>query len=374
MVRKECAQPVQQACICLCASIIHKDERRAIDMTDLFSVWNEEKVFWETLNVMILAFPSNYQWIESFLQEYRQSWDWTKDCSVYFIESGRSVMFSAILLFIRGPPQRDTGDPVLSPADISYAKDYAEWFYGRRTPSYSSLKFLNKYEKEPEFHESKSRITTILSSCFQESSVEEHEETSEIVNTLTQLIRKMVEEFPGHPSSGTEPYAVKVRGGGIKTSSSTISLSGSAIRTGVSSIRGMSVSHSLGNGASGARRRIGKANREVCVNEYAVDWSTKRGRQMGREVNHAFRVSEVVSRRSMILNEYYDSVEMMLMKQCRKAFKAKKEMERLKRMQNHGKRQRRFREIRDRTSSSEEEEYNDTVTSLPLFFENVHDQ
>jgi hypothetical protein len=68
-------------------------------------------------------------------------------------------------------------------------------------------------------------------------------------------------------------------------------LSGSAIRTRVSSIRGMSRSRSSGSGISGARRRIGNADREVCVNEYAVDWSTKRGRQMGREVNHAFRVS-----------------------------------------------------------------------------------
>jgi hypothetical protein len=405
-VRKTHAQPVQQACICLCASIIHKDERRAVDMTDLFSAWGEESLFWETLFVMTHAFPSNYQWIETFLREYRIAWEWTKDCSSYFVEGGRSIMFSAILLFIRGPPQRDQDEPVVSPADISYSKDYAGWFYGGKTPAYESLEFLNQYDKEPEFSESKYRVQFVLSDLSAlydddddgedgESSQPEEEhgpeglqqsEHEESVDLLTQLVRKMVQEFPGHAPSGTEPYAVKVRGGRSRTTSTTISLSGSAIHTRVSSVRGMARARSTENSLhssfpSNTARRIGRADREVCVNEYAVDWSTNRGRRMGREVSHAFRVSEVVSRKSMISNDYFDSVEMMLVKQCKKAAKARKEKERLRRIQEHGKRQRRSRfslenlsssrSSEDEESSSSAESGSESSSELPLFFESL---
>ncbi len=338
-IRKGYPQAVQQACICLCGSIIHKDERRAVDMTDLFSVWNEGDLFWKTLFVIARVFPVSYQWTQGYLKEYQKGWAWAKDCTFYFVEGSRSAMFSGMLLFIRGRPQRDLDEPAMSPNHVAYSKDYAAWFYGGRTPSYQSLDYLNAYEKEIDFDQSRNRVAAVLHNALGQTSGQEDVKSSH-VEKLAHLVRKMIQEFPGSPSSGTEPYAVKNKSSLMRRQSST----------GWNLIR----SQSADNTTRGTRMRIGKVDREVCITEHAIDWSTRRGREMCRGVRHAFLVSESVSRRSLVSNAYFEDVEKMLTKQCKKANKARREDSRRRRIYAMNHRERALEEFRDVTSSSQD--------------------
>ena len=324
-IRKDKPQSVQQACICLCASIINRDERRAIEITDLFNVWHEEELFWDSLEILTHVFPVNYQWIHGFLVEYRNSWDFVKEGSEYF-EGSRPPMFAAIALFVRGPPQRDVNDGVVGPANISYSKDYATLYYGTRTPTFASLEFIKDQDEDTDKNkdESMHRISNIFSSCFEnkrELDTNKLLENKEMV-LIAKLINKMVHEFPGSPSSKIEPYAVRTKKDSLVCKHRDEQHSFDVPNKNNS----LSISRMSSTTQTKKKKRIKNATKmqsnEIVINDFAIDWSTKRGRKLGRGAKHAFVFSEKESRKSMIVNQYSSDIYELLLKQCKIAREA----------------------------------------------------
>jgi hypothetical protein len=176
-IRKNKQEAVQQACLCLCAAIIHRDEDRAVRMVDLFHVWDEIDTFWDCLFSLIDSFKIHYEWILPYLQKYKEAWKCSDMCRDYFIEGCRTALFTTVLLFIRGRPPRDVSsffprmgsssssnnnnsssnqkgemrmNLCISPADLTYTKDYVKILYGDQTPSFGELSFISDLKEEKE--------------------------------------------------------------------------------------------------------------------------------------------------------------------------------------------------------------------------------
>jgi len=254
-IRKTREDAVQQLVICLCCSIIHGDEERAVRMTDLFHTWNEEELFWESLLTMCDVHRDCYQWVRPYLLKYRDAWRAFDGCKDYFIEGCRTSLFTATLLIVRGPPPRDRqrynssfpessssmtmpspampafrNNLVLTPSQINYSRDYVKIIYGSQTPSYRNLEFLTKYSPCPFSHapddteksldSGGNRIVSMLKDA-DETCVDLMSRRSDKVSTDEFLSSKTVAEFihsvipyigkeyTGNMSCGREPYVVK---------------------------------------------------------------------------------------------------------------------------------------------------------------------
>jgi hypothetical protein len=251
-IRKTREEAVQQLAICLCCSIMHGDEERAIRMTDLFHVWKEEELFWDSLISMCTIHRECYQWVRPYLEKYRDAWRSFDSCKDYFIEGCRTALFTATLLIVRGQPPRDRHQHaasfahgssssrampspavaafrqnlVITPSQINYSRDYVKIIYGSQTPSYCNLDFLSSYSQcplslhESSFHKDGDMLERMLKDPDEECLRLTHPDVSmgvtdeflasdTIRSVIMALVPSVAYDYPGNPSCAREPYVVR---------------------------------------------------------------------------------------------------------------------------------------------------------------------
>jgi len=375
-LRKDREEAVQQLCVCLCASIVHQDEDRAVRITDLFHTWKEEDLFWSCLLILCDVFRDHYRWIRPYVEKYRAAWKLSDSCRDYFIEGCRTALFASVLLFVRGQPPRDMNQRqkrrggggiqtpnnlVLTPAQVQYGRDYVKIIYGSQTPSYEELSFLSEYSTCPTrlWDNCEVTVSMIYDHFHKEQEIVESmisdgdRSTTELLNNIAvrrmvqYIVPDLVRGYPGNPSSGKEPYVMKCS----KDSTSVLNREGIRKRRYLSHsapsihlpnvnfrrmlLQSQLTSRRRRNKGGGEEERtalsIRREELEVPIDSHAVDWTTDLGRRNGKWSEHAFLISQgyLHDYRAQVDNKYFPKYEIAIREQEKNAKLLMKERNRL---------------------------------------------
>jgi hypothetical protein len=173
-LRKGLPEAVSQACLCLCSSIVFRDEERSTRITELFISWKLENIFWDCLFIICGRPTSEYNWIIPYLNKYHDAWKLSNNWKSYFLEGCSTAMYSAVLLFVRGLPKRNKDTIIISPQNVRYSRDYVSMYYGTHMPAPKDLSFI--FDEESKYREKKETIQKHYDDDIYEENDEEEEE------------------------------------------------------------------------------------------------------------------------------------------------------------------------------------------------------